>query len=62
MSGLVREESEDRVLVLHVDDNPDHLIITKRYLEKFDPTIQVESISSPEEAIRARAPGSSKAY
>lgn len=52
MSGSEHEEPEDTVRVLHVDDNPDHLIITKRFLETFDPTIQVESVSSPDEAIR----------
>ena len=52
MSGIEHGESKDRIKVLHVDDNPDHLIITKHYLEKFEPTLQVESVSSPQEAIK----------
>jgi DNA-binding response OmpR family regulator len=40
------------IRVLHVDDEPDHLIISKRLLEKFDSAIQVVSESSPEEALQ----------
>ncbi len=41
---------KDVIHVLHVDDEPDHLMITKRFLEEVDPRIEVESIPSPEEA------------
>ena len=35
--------------VLHIDDDPDYLAITKMYLESFDPTMEVvSSLSSVE--------------
>ncbi len=39
------------IRVLHIDDETNQLIFTKRFIEKFDPSIQVESISSPEEVL-----------
>jgi len=38
--------------VLHIDDDANQLIFTKRFLEEVDPTMWVESVSSPEEALR----------
>jgi len=37
--------------VLHVDDNSDELRFTKLFLFNADPAFQVESVSSPEEAL-----------
>jgi len=39
------------IRVLHVDDDTNQLIFTKRFLEELDPSIQVESVASPEEAL-----------
>ena len=44
--------SRARIRVLHVDDESDYQCITKLFLEKFDPRIQVESASSGEEALQ----------
>ena len=43
---------EKLIRVLHVDDDTDHLLVSKRSLEKCDSAIQVVSISSPEEALQ----------
>lgn len=40
------------IKVLHVDDDTDHMLISKRMLEKFEPTLQIEPVSSTEEAMR----------
>ena len=45
-------DSRAHILVLHVDDESDYQCITKLFLEKFDPGIQVESVSSGEEALQ----------
>lgn len=41
---------KDVIHVLHVDDEPDQLMITKQFLEEVDPRIQVESVPSPMDA------------
>lgn len=41
----------EAVRVLHLDDEEDHLTLTKIYLEREDPSIQVTSSSSPIEAL-----------
>jgi len=40
----------ETIRVLHVDDEPDHLKLTKLFLEKADAGLKVESVSSAEEA------------
>lgn len=39
------------IRVLHVDDDTNQLIFMKRFLEELDPSIQVDSVASPEEAL-----------
>ncbi len=46
----VPEHLADVIRVLHVDDEPEQLSFTKQFLEKFDPSLKVMSVSSPEEA------------
>jgi len=44
--------SDDTIIkVLHVDDEPNHLKLSKMFLELSDPNIHVVSTSSPEEAL-----------
>lgn len=45
------EKPHDVLRVLHIDDDAQQLVITKRYLEELDPHIRVESIASSEEAL-----------
>ena len=40
----------ETIRVLHVDDEPDHLKLTKLFLEKADSGLKVESVTSAEEA------------
>ena len=42
----------DVVRVLHVDDEPDQLKLTKIFLEETDTSLQITSVSSPEEALK----------
>ena len=37
--------------VLHIDDNPDYMSITKMYLESFDPEMEVVSSLSPVDSL-----------
>ena len=37
--------------VLHIDDDPDHVAITKMYLESFDPEMEVVSSLSPVDSL-----------
>jgi len=37
--------------VLHVDDDDDHLMITKHIFNKIDPLLKLESVTSPEKAL-----------
>lgn len=45
-------EPSDTIRVLHVDDEPDKLQFTKFFLEDGDPSIQVVSVSSPQDALQ----------
>jgi len=49
---------QDTIHVLHVDDEFNQLILTKRFLEDADPAIQIESSPSPKEALRMLEHGS----
>jgi signal transduction histidine kinase/FixJ family two-component response regulator len=42
----------DVIRVLHVDDEPDQLKLTKIFLEETDPSLQITSVTSPEEALQ----------
>ena len=45
-------DSEGKIIqVLHVDDDEDHLMISKRQIEKFDPLINMNFISSPSDVL-----------
>ncbi len=45
-------DSEGKIIqVLHVDDDEDHLMISKRQIEKFDPLINMNFISSPYDVL-----------
>lgn len=46
----VPQHLADVIKVLHVDDEPEQLSFAKKFLEKFDPSLKVMSVSSPEEA------------
>ena len=41
----------DLIRVIHIDDEPELLRMTKRFLEAADEALRVESVSSPEEAL-----------
>ena len=41
----------NKIKILFVDDEPDLSIIVKKFIELYDPLIQVDSIMSPEEAL-----------
>ena len=43
--------SEDSIRVLHVDDEQDFLLIAAEMLNSFDPNLQIESTTSPKEAL-----------
>jgi len=45
-------DSERKIIqVLHVDDDEDHFMISKRQIEKFDPLINMTFISSPSDVL-----------
>jgi CheY-like chemotaxis protein len=45
-------DSERKIIqVLHVDDDKDHFLITKREIEKFDPLINLHFFSSPSDIL-----------
>jgi CheY-like chemotaxis protein len=48
---MVKVSREDFIRVLYVDDDPDHLMIVKLYAEIFDPTVEVDSTTSPDEVV-----------
>ena len=54
----VIEETQETIYVLHVDDESDQLVLTKRFLEGADPAINIESFPSPKEAFQALKHGS----
>ena len=43
---------EQVIRVLQVDDEINHLIISERFLKKFDSSFEVEVATSPEEALK----------
>jgi PAS domain S-box-containing protein len=47
----IYEKTGDVIRILHVDDDSNHLIITKRMIEKLDPIIQVDSTSPQDEVF-----------
>ena len=47
-----RTQLEETIHVLHVDDETTHLEYAKAFLEMGDDSIHVESVTSPEEALR----------
>ena len=49
--GILKVSREDSIRVLYIDDDPDQLIITKRCMEQFDPAIEVDSTTSPNEVF-----------
>ncbi len=50
-SNLSRKKTK-RIVVFHVDDTSDHLVLTKMALEDYDPFMHVESFSSPHDLLR----------
>lgn len=52
MTDSQDSEHQDIIRVLHVDDEPDHLMFAKLFLEEADPALKVESISTSEEALQ----------
>ncbi|MCW3990543.1 MAG: PAS domain S-box protein [Candidatus Bathyarchaeota archaeon] len=52
MSQTGQSNPEDAIHVLHVDDEQGPLKFTKSFVELSDSTIQVESVASPEAALR----------
>ena len=45
-------QSLPAIHVLHVDDEEDNLLISKRYLNKADPSIILKQLSRPEKALK----------
>jgi PAS domain S-box-containing protein len=43
---------EEKIRVLHVDDEPELLTIVKHYVENYEPRIQIDSVDSPERALQ----------
>ena len=50
MSSPNLPSSNECIRVLHVDDDPDHLTISKRMIERINPQIQIESVKLIENA------------
>jgi len=48
---LHQSRQRDLIRILHVDDEPDQLYLTKLFLEREDPAFSVDSASSPQEAL-----------
>ncbi len=46
------EESQELIRVLYVDDEPDHQKLLKLFLEEVEPSIRVESASTPTEVLQ----------
>lgn len=50
--NLTTEGSDTSTIeIIHVDDDPDHLAISKRMIEKFDPSLWVDTTSSQDELL-----------
>lgn len=43
---------EEKIRVLHVEDNPDHALLIRRSLEREDPGLEIVSVATAEEALR----------
>ncbi len=43
---------EERIRVLHVEDNPDHALLIRRSLEREDPELEIVSVATAEEALK----------
>lgn len=46
------EPSSTNIKILYVDDDKDHLRLTKTFLEKINHSLRVTSIESPENALK----------
>jgi PAS domain S-box-containing protein len=51
MSKDNHDESENVIHILHIDDDLDHLMVSKRYIQKYDGSLRVTSITSPQELL-----------
>ena len=47
-----RPHDEEKIRVLHVDDETELLTIVKHYVENYEPRIQIDSVDSPERALQ----------
>jgi CheY-like chemotaxis protein len=54
----IGDRAQNTIHVLHVDDETNQLILTKRFLEDADSAIQIESSPSPKEALQMLEHGS----
>lgn len=52
MGKTHHSNANNTLRVLHVDDEEDQLIVTNRYLKKFDPELQIIPVKSPEKALQ----------
>ena len=52
MSITYNTPTNESIHVLHVDDEEDNLLISKRYLNKADPSLILEQLSQPEKALK----------
>jgi DNA-binding response OmpR family regulator len=52
LSHLESSSSTDTIRVLHVDDELNQLEFVKKFLERADPKLYIESVSHPQEALR----------
>lgn len=52
MLSLDRQEPLQSVKVLHLDDSPSQLNLTKLIIERIDPGLFIEKISSIKEALK----------
>ena len=52
MTPSQNSQSLVTIHVLHVDDEEDNLLISKRYLNKADPSLILEQLSQPENALK----------
>lgn len=43
---------EERIRVLHVEDNPDHALLIRRSLEREDPGLDIVSVTTAEQALQ----------
>jgi CheY-like chemotaxis protein len=50
LSGLHHDEAQDTIRVLHVDNEPEQIRPAKLFIEKADPAIQIDLVSSLKKA------------